>query len=638
MYQIKKLRADHVIDFAAEELKKYLRMMMPECGDISISYEPGATEGFRLGLAEDFGLSFADAEDPMLDDVVHIDTDQQGGILAGSNSRSVLFAVYRLLKENGCRWLYPGIDGEHIPIREIAPVQYHHLPSCRFRGQCNEGAESQQCMMETIDFYAKLEMNVYMIEFDIPFFYYNSYYSHKYNTTNRPPEPVTKEQVLQWKRQCEVEIAKRGLQFHDMGHGWTADPFGLTSIDGWNRQETPIPEDILPLLAKVNGKRGLYNNVALCTNICMSNPKARKIMVDSIADYAQNHTNVSYIHVWLADDDKNYCECEECIKLRPADYYLMIMNELDEELTRRNLDTRIVFIAYNDTRFAPLQETIRNTTRFSMLYACGLYYTSSIEPDKIPEPPAYTYNNKRPIRDANEAASLLLEWQKSWHGPCFRYDYHFFINMFRDPGTMYISRRIFEDNVTLQDVNLQGCVEDASQRPFFPNGFAMYVYAQSLLDRNCNYDKLKEEYFSHIYGEDWQQAVSFLQTISDLFDFVYMQGKSPSDPAKGSFYKPEHVQELRQVKEVTAKERAFALEHFSMPTRPQTVSMRLLYRHAEFCERYADLMIQKALGNQEAARQHFETFSDEFGRYEWEMERYYDHFLAMQAIAHYLNK
>ena len=32
---IHKLRAHHVIDHAAEELKKYLRMMMPECGEIA---------------------------------------------------------------------------------------------------------------------------------------------------------------------------------------------------------------------------------------------------------------------------------------------------------------------------------------------------------------------------------------------------------------------------------------------------------------------------------------------------------------------------------------------------------------------------------------------------------------------------
>ena len=79
MFYIKKLRADHVIDFAAEELKKYMRMMMPDCGEVEISYEPGAVEGFRLGLAEDFGLVFQEVKDCALDDVVHIETDAAGG-------------------------------------------------------------------------------------------------------------------------------------------------------------------------------------------------------------------------------------------------------------------------------------------------------------------------------------------------------------------------------------------------------------------------------------------------------------------------------------------------------------------------------------------------------------------------------
>ena len=56
MLCINKMRANPTIDFAAEELKKYLRMMMPRCGEISISYEPEAPDGFRLGLLEDFGL------------------------------------------------------------------------------------------------------------------------------------------------------------------------------------------------------------------------------------------------------------------------------------------------------------------------------------------------------------------------------------------------------------------------------------------------------------------------------------------------------------------------------------------------------------------------------------------------------
>ena len=56
MYVINKVNSNHVIDFAAEELKKYLRMMMPRCGEIDINYAPDATDGYRLGLMSDFGL------------------------------------------------------------------------------------------------------------------------------------------------------------------------------------------------------------------------------------------------------------------------------------------------------------------------------------------------------------------------------------------------------------------------------------------------------------------------------------------------------------------------------------------------------------------------------------------------------
>ena len=151
-YTIRKITSNPVVDFAAEELKKYLRMMMPRCGEITIAYEPGAKEGFRLGLMEDFGLDVSEATDLFLDDIVHIDTTAQGGIIAGSNPRSVLLAVYKYLTLNGCRWLFPGIDGEFIPVKTVEATQYHKMADCRYRGQCNEGAESQQCMMETIDF------------------------------------------------------------------------------------------------------------------------------------------------------------------------------------------------------------------------------------------------------------------------------------------------------------------------------------------------------------------------------------------------------------------------------------------------------------------------------------------------------
>ena len=61
MYTIYKITSDHTVDFAAEELKKYLRMMMPRCGEIEIKYDPEAKMGFRLGLMQDFGLDTSEA-------------------------------------------------------------------------------------------------------------------------------------------------------------------------------------------------------------------------------------------------------------------------------------------------------------------------------------------------------------------------------------------------------------------------------------------------------------------------------------------------------------------------------------------------------------------------------------------------
>ena len=48
MYTIRKISAHPTIDFAAEELKKYLRMMMPHCGEIPILSDGSAGDGFRL--------------------------------------------------------------------------------------------------------------------------------------------------------------------------------------------------------------------------------------------------------------------------------------------------------------------------------------------------------------------------------------------------------------------------------------------------------------------------------------------------------------------------------------------------------------------------------------------------------------
>ena len=640
MYHIYKVASNTVVDFAAEELKKYLRMMMPRCGDIPIAYKPDATEGFRLGLMADFGLSTAEETDaPQLDDIVHIDTNENGGIIAGSNDRSVLLAVYEYLKKNGCRWLFPGVDGEFIPIRDMKPVQYHKKADMRYRGQCNEGAESQQIMLESIDFTPKVGLNSYMLEFDIPKIYYDWYYNHRYNTENREPEPVSEDTVLQWKRVCEVEFAKRGIMMHDMGHGWNAEPFGISSVGGWNKdEENPIPEETRQYLAELNGVRGLHNGIALNTQFCMSNPKARKIVIDYICKYAETATNVDLLKISLADGQKGHCECPECRKMRPADWYVVMLNELDEEMTARNLPSRLGFSSYSDTAYEPEYEHIKNPSRFMLTFAPitrSYTYSAPIHP-RVEKLTPYIRNVSGRIPTLEESLHRFDLWREKAACDTYVYDYYFWKHQFYAPGVFSLAKRIREDVFAYRDNGFHGMVVDGSQRCYFPNAFSFYVYGSVLFDNDLTLEQLTEDYFSHAYGDQWQTVVEFLQEIDRLMPQTYLEAlHTASKPL--NFYKPEMEEQLLSVEGVAKKYAAIFDQHRNMPYRVQSVAMRLMRRYTDFCTGYAKFMALKCLGKDAEAKENAIAFLDDFGKWELAMEHYYDHFMVRNAFNAIIN-
>ena len=629
-YKIYKLTDHMVVDFAAEELKKYLRMMMPECGDIAISRTTvRENDGFTLGLMQDFGLDVSEAADVELDDIIHIDTTKKSGVIAGGNPRSVLLATYRYLQENGCRWLFPGIDGEYIPIKDVQPVTYHKMADCRYRGQCNEGAESQQCMIETIDFSPKVGMNVYMMEFDNPRTYYDSYYTHGTNLENRRPEPVTPETVKQWKRACECEIERRGLQFHDMGHGWTSESFGIRSDDGWKaNMENPVPAESVQYLAEIKGVRGLYKGVALNTNFCMSNAEARAKVVKYVADYAERSSHVTYLHVWLADWQRNHCECANCVVKTPSDWYVVLLNEIDAELTARKLNTRVVFCAYSDTAYEPTCEHIKNPDRFSMLLgAISRSYTYSVGKDPRVELTPFVLNVSGRLSRMEEYVMRAQNWRN--FAPCasFAYEYHFWKHQYFAPGVLSFARRIYEDIISYKQNGFDGIIEDGSQRSFFPSGLCYWVYAQTLFDNSVSYDALIEDYFSHAYGESWKEIFEIFEQIDARLAQKYLEVPHSLKYDKTHYHKAEMIAPLQEVSAICDRFDALLEKIENMPMRAQTVSVRLLQKYSEFCRGLAEVFALKAAKKDVEASDKFKEFAVRFGAYEVEIERYFDHHL-----------
>ena len=625
------------VSFASEELKKYLRMLMPRAGEFIITEtEPDENIDllFKVGLFDSLNIN---RETSYLDDTVYVKADEKGGIISGSNGVSVLTAVYRYLKELGCFWLFPGIDGEIVPVIEkLKKVDIEKTASYRYRGQCNEGAESQRCMMETIDYNAKVGLNSYMLEFDIPTAYYDWYYKHLSNS-KREPEPVSRETILQWKRMCETEISKRGLKFHDMGHGWTAEPFGLSSVNIWEKEEQEISDEVRNYLAEVKGERKLYDNIALNTNVCMSNPIVRSKMAKYIADYAEKQNNVDFLHIWLADASNNHCECEKCREKIPSDWYVMLLNDIDAEFTKRNLKSHLVFISYVDTLWAPTTEKIKNESRFTMLFApiTRTYSETFGEDANLNALRDFKINQNKLPNGMGENLGYLKKWQEVWKGDTFVYEYHFWMQQFLDLSGLYHARLLYDDVRGLKKHNLKGIIEDGSQRSFFPTGFSYYVYGETLFDSSVSFEKLKEDYFKNAFGENYKEVLNYLESVNELIDFEYLSGNKGTYNGKGEYQRyinPEYTEKAEKLKEIAAGFRKFAKENRYGRFRAQNVSYNIIAEHTVFVELICDIITEASKGNKEKAIEKFEIWNDSFSEKEVYFETNYDHYSANKVI------
>ena len=632
MFNIYKITNGSPIDYAAEELRKYLKMMMPDEGNFEVSFDKEATDGYRLGVMADFGLDTSDAEDTELDDIIYIDTKGKCGIIAGSNPRSVLIAVYEYLRQNGCEWVMPGIDGEIIPMHDVFDVKYRYKPSMRYRGWVSEGTEFQRSMVEAVEYAPKLGLNVFMIEMKVPKSNYERYYCHD-NNPARIPEPVGDATLLQWKRMLEAEIQKRGLQFHDMGHGFTYEPIGIPGESGWDTEyDKKLTPEQREMIAMINGKREICY-YPINTNLCMSNPRARKKVVEYVVDYAKHHSNVDYLHVWLADANNNHCECEECVKKLPTDFYVMMMNDIDEALTEAGLKTRIVFIAYMDSAWAPLEEKIKNPDRFILMIApITRKYTETL-PNGIDTNLAPFERNKLQMpRTLGQFFGHLKEWERSFNGSKISFEYHFWRAMWYDISGIKIAEVMNEDVREYLRQNINGILEDGSQRCFMPTGLCFYTFARTCYDSSLTAEQLRNHYFGLLFGDYADEVESYLLALADAFDFEYMAGLKPSDVNVSRFYNPEHAKSLAKVEDIYASGKEMILKHFDSELRPRTVAMRVLYAYNELVRLLARAMIEKANGRDDAAKAVYNEMKSEIGKYEAEIEQYYDQGLALNAF------
>lgn len=628
---IARLNDSAPVRLAAEELYSYL-LKMDAQADVALTtskrYEPNRPDTLWVGESAEFERLLPVVENRELDDGIYIDVTGGRGVVTGTNARSVLLAAYRLLDENGCAFLHPGPGGEIIPSRAVSNVSANvcEAASSRHRGVCIEGAVSYQHVLNMIRFLPKIGMNAYFIQFFAPTTFFDRWYRHESNPLYTPHTP-TREEVVGMRDNLVDEIKKRGLLYHEVGHGWTCEPFGVRG-DGWSVMEE-APESMRPLLAEVGGKRALWGGVALNTNLCYGNPDVRNGMTDAIVDYCAAHPEVDYLHFWLADGSNNHCECPLCRDTLPSDFYVSMLNELDDKMTERGLSTRVVFLIYVDLLWAPKIERIRHPERFVLMFApITRTYSSPFLPDKPFEGELAPYKRNQNVMPKSVAENVerLKQWQSVFPGDSFDFDYHFMWDHFNDMGYYQMAELLMQDMKNLSRIGLNGMISCQNQRVFFPTGLGMHAMAAGLWNKNAEFDALASWYFENAYGDDGLQVRDYLKRVSELIDPVYLRGeKEKVDPAQAERYQKlaDWVDSFKPL----IHDRLSGEENDAV-----RANWKSLLLHAGLIRRMARTLSLRAAGNQEAARAAWEETAQYAREIEKDSHELFDVFLFLQTI------
>ena len=197
--------ASDVETFATEELRKYLERISGASLAITTDIKDGRS--ILVGTTERWRKKWIAIDDSQLSpEGFIIRTVGDNLILSGKDELGTLFSIYTFLENLGCRWFYPGPEGEDIPKRKdikLNSLDIAENPVMKYRGICplDDGCQFDLSnpvkYIQFVDWLPKVKQN---------FFYM---YCRRYN------KKVLEEAA---RRGLKIEFGSHSFNFFFIGH------------------------------------------------------------------------------------------------------------------------------------------------------------------------------------------------------------------------------------------------------------------------------------------------------------------------------------------------------------------------------------------------------------------------------------
>lgn len=510
-----------IIHFSAKELKRCLQVMTNQSLDIHTCNEfPENKPAILIGEASDFDNPIPNSD---FDDEILVSQTYGTCRITGSNPRSILFAVYALLEEFGARWVGPGKDGEYLPkakLDNIIKIDIHQCASYRHRGFCIEGAPSVKHALDMVDWMAKKRMNTFFLQFKTSMYFWNQWHNRKYNDKFLEPMEVDETLSLEMDNQVIEALKKRGLVLQRVGHGWTAESIGIKGL-GWHQFNGEITDQQKELIAEINGERKLYGNVPINTELCYSNEKAFDGLVNHFVDYAIEHQETDCLHFWLSDAPNNFCECNECRKITPSDYYVKLVKAVSKKLKENGIKTRIIFLCYTNTLSAPITENIGQDIdnvifMFAPISRCYQHVLTDEKCESDAKVGGWELNKVQPPRTNKEFVEILRKWQEKYDGDSFLFDYYLWRPFHDYLNTLGLARIVHQDMKDLAELKLNGHLSCQILRCFYPVSLIMNAMAETLWNRNVDFVEMVKDHLTAVFADEAETIYNYFKELDSL--------------------------------------------------------------------------------------------------------------------------
>ncbi len=324
--------ASPVEKFAAGELRKYVDRISGAVLPVKVGDGLDGGHGIYIGteFAPLFGVKI-DSVYPGLDGFV--EKSMNGNVLlAGSEERGTLYAVYDLLREIGCRWYAPDFafygkaGGELVPkltginLPRLDKVEH---PSFKYRKiDVDEGCTyTIKNMKELIDWMAKARLNVFCYPMDM--FHQGRV---AWDSVRQALTPELKE------RGILIEVGQHGYpNFLPPEEYFKDHPDWFAEIDG---KRTPDP-------------RAVFNT---------SDKEALAVFTQNVMQYLAGHPEVGILDLWPPDNAEWSQDAESLKQGSPSVRQALILNTIARAATKEFPHVKIEFIAYQ-TYITPPENT-----------------------------------------------------------------------------------------------------------------------------------------------------------------------------------------------------------------------------------------------------------------------------------------